>query len=96
MIMPLKRDKSKRIKSLQHLENKIEEGYNKYVISLGKGKILEFKWIYYDGITKRFNIFEFHKKGESLLTHHEMFDIKKTNIGRAIQLESLYISGSKD
>ena len=79
------------VKNLQHLIHKTNAGNNKFVISIGKGKIVSHKWIYYDGITRKFNIF-LEDNTEQELHISEMHNIKKTNIGKAIELGCLYQS----
>lgn len=83
---------SKRIRNIHHLASLAETLHNKFVISIGRGKIVSPKWIYYDKQSRIFNVFQ-DDNTEQEIHMDDMFDTKITNIGKAIELECLYLSG---
>lgn len=80
-----------KIKSLQHLINLIKENNYEFFIVLAGGFIKSSKIIDYDTKDRTFYITNEVDNTHQILTHREIFNKKITNIGKAIELECLYM-----
>jgi len=90
MVEELKTKQPIEIKSIQHLIHQIQEKKTNFFISLGDGHIRKNKKIFYSTKNYTFIILDPQTNEKQILTHREICDSTKTNIGKAIELKALY------
>lgn len=79
-----------RINSVNELRNEIAKGHNNYFIALNFGARSS-KFITTDDYERNFEIINEIDGSEQTLTEEELFDEKKTLIGKAIKYGALYM-----